>query len=184
MSARGYLALGSKPIAESKRLIPVSWLAFLSPDQTTALLEHGSATIERKSAIENFDRNAPFLAEITSGSLNFDLSEKLIASVRSSKARALCVELSELLTEDGGERDLPGIGTVIDGIANQDASITFTRQARSMVNPATGDMVMVKPIKLESTAAVLDTVCGITERWLQIADKDELESMVTGHILA
>ena len=182
MSARGSIGLGSKLLAESKRLIPISWLAFLTPEHVEPLLDHGTVSIERKTAIENFDNNASFLAEITAGELKFDLSERLISPVRSSRARKLGIEIGELLAADGGERDLPGIKMVLDAIADRNANLTFARPSRKMENPATGEMVKVKPIKLKRTADIMYSVCWITERWLQIADSEELEAMVTGHI--
>lgn len=182
MSARGSIGLGSKVLAESKRLIPISWLAFLTPDHVEPLLDHGSVSIERKTAIENFDRNAPFLAETTSGELNFDLSERLISPVRSSRARKLSIDIAELIADDGAERDLPGIKMVIDAIAKEDAKLNFSRPSCKMENPATGEMIKVKPIKLKRTADIIYSVCWITERWLEIADSEELEAMVTGHV--
>ena len=182
MSARGSLALGSKLHAESKRLIPVSWLALLSPEDAESIIEHGSAIIPRKQAIENFDNNAPFLSEITAGNLDFGVSEDLITPARSSRARTVTINIAELVDDDEAERELPGISTVIDAIARKDANLSFKLPARSIVNPATGDTIKVKPINLKSTADIMYSVCWITDRRLEIADKEELESMVTGHI--
>lgn len=182
MSARGSLALGSKLLAESKRLLPISWLAFLSPDNVESLLELGSVDIERKIAIKNFENNAHFLMDITSGSLDFGLSERLIAPVRSSRTRTLGIEIGELISNDVDEADVPGIKMVIDAIARKDASLSYIRPSREMMNPATGDLVMVQPIRFTSTAEVLYSVCWITERWLKIATREELEAMVTGYI--
>jgi len=182
MSARGSLALGSNLIAESKRLIPVSWLAFLAPEHSESLLTEGSAEVRRKSAIENFDFNAPFLAKITSGTLKFDLSERLIAKVRSSRARKLQIEIGDLLNETASERDLPTIKMVIDAIHRKDPDLKFVRPSRKMASVVDGELINVNPITLNCTADLMYSVCWITERWLQFANKQERESMVTGYV--
>jgi hypothetical protein len=184
MSARGSLALGSKILAESKRLIPISWLAFLTLDNIESLLGQGFAEVERKTAIRNFELNAPFLTKITSGKLDFNLSERIINPVRSSRARTIGIGIAELLSNDGSENDTPGIAMVIDAIARKDATLSYVRPSREKVNPATGDSVKIPPVKLASTTDIIFSVCWITERWLKTATQDELEHMVTGNISA
>ena len=184
MSARGSLALGSKILAESKRLIPISWLAFLTPDNIESLLGQGSAEVERKNAIRNFELNAPFLTEITSGILDFNLSERIINPVRSSRARTIVIGIGDLLSNEASENDVPGIAMVIDAIARKDANLSYVRPASEKVNPATGDMVKIPPVRLASTADIIFSVCWITGRWLKTATQDELEHMVTGNICA
>ncbi len=182
MSARGSIHLGTRLLAESKRLIPISWLAFLTPDHIESLLERGSAEVERKNAIRNFEHNAPFLTEIATRRLSFKLSERIINPVRSSRARTLGIEIGELISNQGGEQDVPGIAMVIDAIARKDASLSYARPSCKMINPGTGELVEVQPIKLASTADILYSVCWITERSLKIATHDELEAMVIGHL--
>ncbi len=137
-----------------------------------------------KTAIKNFDDNAQFLTEITSGSLDFGLSEQLIARVRSSRSRTLGIGIEELISRDVGEAGRLGIKMVIDAIARKDAGLSYNRPSREMINPATGDLVMVQPISLTSTAEIMYCVCLITKRMLQIANRGELETMVTGLHLA
>lgn len=182
MSSRGSLALGSKLLAESKQLIPISWLAFLAPDHVEPLLEIGSVVIERKTAIKNFDNNAQFLTDITSGSLDFGLSEPLITRVRSSRSRTLGIGIGELISRDVGDAGIPGIKLIIDAIARKDAGLSYSRPSCELINPATGDLVMVQPVSLTSTAEIMYSVCWITKRMLQIAKRNELETMVTGYI--
>lgn len=182
MSARGFLCLGSKLLAESRSLIPISWLGFLSNDNIASLLDDGTATLERKVAIATFDNNAPFLAEISAGKLDFGLAEQLIARVRSSRAKTVRIEISELIVEEDKERTLPGIDAVVEAISMKDGSQSFRLPARVVVNPADGEKIKTKAIHLKSNADIMYSVCWITERWLKIADAEERESMVTGHI--
>ena len=73
---------------------------------------------------------------------------------------------------------------VIDAIARKDANLSYVRPACEKVNPATGDMVKIPPVRLASTADIIFSVCWITERWLKTATQDELEHVVTGNICA
>ena len=180
MSARGSLGLGTKLLAETKRLIPVAWFAFISPDNLSQLQETGSVELDRKHALENFSANREFIAEITDGTLDFDVaSTKLLDRITTSRAKTLTIDIAELVNDDGLT---PGIDILVNAIATNDPKQKVSLPPQEVINPGTGDKVKIKGVKLKSTAEIMYSICWITDRWLEIADDEELESMVTGYI--
>ena len=180
MSARGSLALGKKLLAETKRLIPVAWLAFIQPEDLSQLQETGSIELDRKRALDNFAANSKFIAQITDGTLEFDMiSTKLVDRISSSRAKTLTIDIAELINDDGLA---PGIDVLINAFAKRDPKQKFILPPQEVVNPATGDKVKIKGTKLKSTADIMYSICWITDRWLETADDEELKSMVTGYI--
>lgn len=180
MSARGSLGLGTKLLAETKRLIPVAWIGFIQPDDVPQLQKTGSLEIDRKRALDTFASNSEFIAEITDGTLDFGTaSRKLIDRITASRASTLTIDIAELINDD----DLaPGIETLVTAIATRDAKQTFALPPQEAVNPATGDTVTIPGKKLKSTAEIMYSICWMTARALKTADDEERESMVTGYI--
>lgn len=178
MSARGFLSLGTKTLAESKQLIPIAWLGFLTPEHIETLISQQPIELDRKVALANFDLNSPFLSKIASA-LPFDsASESLIAKVRSSRAKTLTINILELINFDGPG---PKIGDVLTAIAEQDAKRKFSTPSTTAINPATGEEVRIPGIKFNSTIEALLVVC-----WIQPDDLNQkrarLVELVIGYI--
>jgi len=107
MSSRRFLLEGTKKnndiVAESKRYIPIGWLALLSDSNADQLNSRLPVQLTRKRALKNFEANAPFLKKILRGVLPFpkasaDLAERLNQCTK----RDVVIDIGQL-TENSDE---------------------------------------------------------------------------------
>ena len=157
------------------QLIPISWLAFLAHEDLASLKTRDVVSIDRVRAIKNYDDNKSFFAMLIGDQLAFHLSERLAKPVRASAANRFVIDIGDLLPP---RNEICVLEEVFTAIREKDCVRQFSLRRRK--SEVTG--TMRPPIHFPNTLEMLNFVCWITPRMLQIATRKERETMVVGEL--
>ncbi|WP_372719504.1 hypothetical protein [Novipirellula sp.] len=182
MSARGSL-VGSpnkRPelISESKRYIPLLWLGMLS-QRDLEKSQDGTFEVNRLNAILRTEHSLPFLRELFAELPIESAAGSLLDRLRKNRCDTIGIDIGDLIES---EPPNPGLRDALDAIATRNESYSLSVPARTVENPANGDLINVKPLQITSTKAMLLRVCWLSSRQLEDFGEAELEEIVRGHL--
>ncbi len=188
MSARGSLVTSpgsrrSKLVSESKRYIPLFWLAFLSSEDIAKAEHAGRFELDRKRAVEHAQEALPFLSAVFPEVPTFvEIADGLVARLRAGRSPTIGIEVTELLDEDDHDGALPTIGTAVRAIEGRDPGYSLTPPARTIPNPFLPSKPRHVGGQTLSMRDLLMEVCGVVDADLTSRDEETVRCMVIGYV--
>jgi hypothetical protein len=197
MSARGSFVTSpgsrsSKLMAESKRQIPLFWLAFLSTDDIDRAEDPGQFLIDRKQAIERASNSLPFFLKLFPEVRLFEeAASSFLDLLRSQRAKTFGIEVTELLEELADEEyadgaytaGMPKFRDAVEAIESQHADYSLTVPARTVKNPFTKEDQRLEERRFSSTREMLLYICRIHPEELKSKKKEEVQTTIIGFSL-
>ena len=169
-----------KLISESKRFIPLTWLSFLAKSDLEESESEDGIFVDREEALARSASNLPFLFSVFKEFPTFEVdSMELIGRIEKVKCGTIAIDIAELISVETG---FPGIGDVMEAIANRNEKFRFKLPSRKAVNPATGEKVVRKGIEYKSTRDLIYRVCWFELHEPLDTDSQSLKEYFNGHI--
>ncbi len=184
MSARGSIITSpssnkGKAISESKRYIPLFWMALITPEDWDQA-DDGLIELDRKVTVERGRQRLPFMARVFDEIPVFDsAANALIDRMAAVRCKTIGFDIDELTPQ---ETEQPDFRIALEAIQQENKHFSLSIPATKEVNPFTKE-VMKKPAKkIASTKELLLSMSWLTIKEITSESADIQAEYISGYM--